>query len=110
MQTRDGRNPTNLQNADENLHFYALVSLYTRPDEELLDESCRTLWACRYTGDTNLAVVDVKSILSVVSVQPLPKQLDRDDGLWFIVEKTGVEEIENIGFGDDIDGEDADEI
>ena len=37
---------------------YALVSVYTRPIQELLDESSNTLWACQYTGNGDLRVVN----------------------------------------------------
>ncbi|THU89033.1 hypothetical protein K435DRAFT_821512 [Dendrothele bispora CBS 962.96] len=111
MRTQDGGNPADIgRNTREHLKFYALVSLYSRPDNALLEESCGVLWTCRYNGHNNLIIVDVKSILSVVSVQPLPKQQDRDDGLLFIVEKTGVEEIQLVGFGDEIRNEEEDDM
>lgn len=44
-----------------------------------------TLWACYYRGDTALQVIDIKSIVAVVAMVPLP-QTDR----YFVVEKPGL--------------------
>jgi hypothetical protein len=45
-------------------------------------------------------VIAVKSILSVVSVQPLPKVDGDPDGLFFIVEKSGLDDVELTGYAD----------
>ncbi|KAF5370373.1 hypothetical protein D9758_006949 [Tetrapyrgos nigripes] len=110
MRTQEGGNPVDLDDIDQTGRFYALVSVYSRPDAGLLEESYNTLWACQYQGSQNLAVILVKSILSVVSVQPLPKQPDRDDGLWFVLEKCGVEEIELMGVGYNRDSDFPDKL
>ena len=79
---------------------YALVSLYGPPDPDLLSDSFNTLWACTYSGAENLSVIAVKSILSVVSVQPLPTVDGDPDGLFFIVEKSGLDDVELTGYTD----------
>jgi hypothetical protein len=50
----------------------ALISLYSLPDRQLLEDSYATLFVCRYRGDDALVVVDAKEILAVISMAPLP--------------------------------------
>jgi hypothetical protein len=57
---------------DETPVPYAVVSLYSHPVQSILDESCDTLWACRYTGTGGLRVIKLSCILACVSIQPLP--------------------------------------
>jgi hypothetical protein len=54
------------------VHSLALVSMFSPPDEELLEESHRAAYICHYAtgGEAALKVVDVKSITSVVSMVP----------------------------------------
>jgi hypothetical protein len=106
MRTRAGGHPVNLNDIQNTCQFYALVSVYSRPDQDMLEESYGVLWACQYEGNQQLIVIPVKTILSVVSIQPLPKQNDREDGLWFVLEKSGVEEVEIMEFGDPDDNDD----
>jgi len=40
----------------------------------------------------------VKSILSVVSMQPLPKVDGDPEGLFFVVEKSGLDDVELTGY------------
>ena len=82
---------------------YALVSLYFRPIEELLNKSSSTLWACHYTGNRDLRVVEVSSILACVSMQPLPPLLNDPPGLWFVLEKSGLEDFVLTGFEEPMD-------
>jgi hypothetical protein len=68
----------------------AIVSLYSRPHNDLLENSYHTLLSCSYMGDTSLCVIDVKSVMSVVGMvphQPFPGALDR----YFVVEKPGLD-------------------
>lgn len=90
--------------ADEVPRPYALVSLYSRPIQELLVESSNTLWACRYHGDDNLRLIDISCIMACVSMQQLP-QLTGDNytGLWFVVEKSGLEDAQLTGFEERLD-------
>jgi hypothetical protein len=75
----------------------ALVSVYSRPVQHLLDDSCQTLWACKYSGVDDLRVVETSKIQSVVSVQPLPPLPGEPDNLWFIIGKSGLDDAELTG-------------
>ncbi|SRR5260221_8253532 len=79
---------------------HALVSVYSRPVQALLIESSNTLWACQYTGVHDLRVVPLSSIVACVSIQPLPPLPDASDppGLWFVLEKSGLEDVQLAGF------------
>lgn len=79
-----------------------LISLYGPPDPDLLSDSSNTLQACTYSGAENLSVIAVKSILSVVSVQNLPTVDGDPDGLFFIVEKSGLDDVELTGYYADL--------
>jgi hypothetical protein len=85
-----------LEDAATNLVPYALTSMYGSPDKDMLDDSYHTLFACPYRGDAALQVIPVSSILSVVSMQPLPRLPGDPENLWFVVEKSGLDEIEPI--------------
>ena len=67
----------------------ALVSVYSWPIEELLEESYNELWACDYKGIDNLQVIETSSILSVVSMQLLPPLPGEPDNRWFIIHNKG---------------------
>jgi hypothetical protein len=73
---------------------YAVVSIYSHPDQTILKESSQTLWACLYTGTTNLHLVPAKSIISLVSMQPLIPLPDEVPGRWFVVEKSGLDDAD----------------
>ena len=91
-----------IEHGNQQLIPYALVSLYGPPNEDLLEDSFHTLWACTYHGDSNLKVVNASSIISVVSMQPLPK-LACEEGLgelWFVVEKSGLDDTDLTGYVD----------
>jgi hypothetical protein len=45
-------------------------------------------------------VIPVKSISSVISMQPLPKVDGDPDGLVFVVEKSGLDDVELTGYAD----------
>jgi len=72
---------------------YALVSVYSHPIQRLLNELSQTLWACHYCGDNDLWVINLSSIVSCVSMQPLPRLPTDPYGLWFVVEKLGLEDF-----------------
>jgi hypothetical protein len=84
---------------------HALVSIYSRPDEQLLDDSYGTLWACHYTGVNDLRVIETHTIFSVVSMQPLPLLPGERDDLWFLVEKSGLDDIQLSGVDEPLDGD-----
>jgi hypothetical protein len=87
---------------DEVPTAHALVSVYSRPVQELLDESSDTLWACHYMGDEGLRVVELATILACVSMQPLPPLPNDPSGLWFVLEKSGLEDFQLTGFEEHI--------
>jgi hypothetical protein len=84
---------------------HALVSLYSRPIQTLLTESSNTLWACKYGGFHSLRVVPLSTIVACVSVQPLPPLPDDPEGLLFVLEKSGLEEIQLTGFEESLENE-----
>ena len=86
---------------------YALASIYGPPNADLLEQSFHTLHACAYLGDDNLHVIPISSILSVVSMQPLPiKPGDMiENNLWFLVEKSGMDDTELTGYVDPLGDE-----
>lgn len=55
------------------------------------------------TCDANLKVINISSIVSVVSMQPLPKLSSDEFGskkMVFVVEKSGLEDTELTGYID----------
>ena len=54
------------------VHSLALISMFSPPDEAILEESHHAVYLCHYAigGAAALTVVDVKSITSVVSMVP----------------------------------------
>ncbi|KAJ3917339.1 hypothetical protein F5877DRAFT_91280 [Lentinula edodes] len=87
----------------DKLTAYALVSLYSDPLNDLLVESHNELWACFYQGDSSLCVINTQNILSTVLMQPLPQIPGNPEGLWFVVEKTSIDDSEIVG-GDELGG------
>ena len=83
---------------------HALVSVYSRPVHTLLVESSNTLWACQYTGVDDLQVIPLSSIVACVSIQPLPPLPDDPPGLWFVLEKSGLEDVQLAGFEESLNG------
>ena len=72
----------------------ALVSIYSPPDEHLLQQSSTTLVVCGYQGEEALTVIDVKSILSVVAMVPFPFLVGGHGNQYFIIEKIGLDILE----------------
>jgi hypothetical protein len=82
----------------------ALVSLYGLPNEELLETSFNTLRACEYTGQNDLKVIPLSSIITVVSMQLLPCLVNDPENLWYVIEKSGLDDVNQNFFnnGEDI--------
>lgn len=80
----------------------ALVSIYSPPNQALLDASFNTLWSCTYQGDAGLKVVDVKTISSVVAMIPHNAHNFPGDivGHFFVVEKPGLD-VAHMGGNDE---------
>jgi hypothetical protein len=82
---------------------HALVSIYSRPVQALLIKSSNTLWACQYTSVDVLQVVLLSCIVACVSMQPLPLLSDDPPGLWFVLEKSGLEDVQLTGFEESLE-------
>jgi hypothetical protein len=52
------------------IHSLAVVSMFSLPDEELLEESHHAVYICHHRGTAALRVVDVDTITSVMSMVP----------------------------------------
>lgn len=73
----------------------ALVSLYSQPNEELLQHSYGTVVSCRYQGVESLRVVPITDIISVVGMIPhpatTPANIIEPQGSFYVAEKLGLE-------------------
>lgn len=87
-------------NIDGIQQSYAVVLQYSPPILELLDKSYNTLWACSYSGRESLKLVPVDQLVSVVSMQPMPKKEGDPDNLFFVVEKSGLDDMGLDGHDD----------
>ncbi|KAI0312257.1 hypothetical protein OF83DRAFT_1067502 [Amylostereum chailletii] len=97
--------PTVFGSTDGDIETVAVVSLFSRPDTELLEVSYGTALLVCYKGDVKLCVVSVKAIWSVVAMIPLPEHLRIDEPApipteaytvgrgYFVVEKLGLDVI-----------------
>lgn len=70
-----------------------MVSMYSQPDSDLLEMSHNTVWVFRYPGSLSLRVIEVKVIMSVVAMIPVPPSLGMPPGgqHFFLVEKPGLD-------------------
>ncbi|KAG2106524.1 hypothetical protein BD769DRAFT_1336785, partial [Suillus cothurnatus] len=79
---------------DEIYHFItvAMVSVYSRPDPELLQKSMQTVWSCKYHDSEALQLVSAKSIQSVVAMIPHRPKLQSGvvEDRFFLLEKPGL--------------------
>ena len=76
------------------LRAFAIVSLYSPPNDYILQLSHTTLVVCRYQGEEALIVIDVKSILSVVAMVPFDFLIDNCGDQYFMIEKVGLDVVE----------------
>jgi hypothetical protein len=58
---------------------------------DLLQESFNTVYSCVYVGQTDLRVIDVKKILSVVVMVPMKPSEGARSKRFFLLEKPGLE-------------------
>ena len=84
---------------------FALISKYSPPDRFLSDKSYETVLACSYHGDTALALIEVEAIKAVVAM--IPYQFRRDETLFFVVEKPGLD-VATMGGEEQRDDNDGD--
>ena len=89
----------------------ALVSMYSRPDEDLFKRSNWTVWSVTEGGQNGLRVIDAKSILSVVSVIPHNHHVNADssDVRFFVWEQMGMD-MALLSRSGDVAGEDDEGI
>ncbi|KAF9020619.1 hypothetical protein BDZ89DRAFT_1072147 [Hymenopellis radicata] len=87
----------------------AMVSLYSRPDIDLLRKSSNTLWSCTHQGDQGVCVVDVKSIEAVVGMIPHSTHfLTGAENHVFVAEKPGLD-VAEMGGAYEADNHDEDD-
>ena len=78
----------------DELRAFALVSIYSIPNEHVLRDTHNALIVCRYSGGGGLRVVEAKSIISVVAMVPFPFLIDGVGDQFFVIEKIGLDVIE----------------
>lgn len=79
-----------------------MLSLYGPPNHTMLVESSYTLRACEYKGQNKLICVPAVDIISVVSMQPLPCLPGDPENLWFVVEKSGLDDVQLVEYYENI--------
>ena len=75
--------------------------MWSEPDLELLQDSFDTVYSCVYMGQTDLRVIDVKTIISVVAMVPMTPRDGDQSSQFFLLEKPGLE-ITRLGDVDTI--------
>jgi hypothetical protein len=78
----------------------ALVSVFSRPNVALLEQSSGALWACCYNGQEMLEVISIQNIRSCVAMPPLNQPPAAGDWV-FVCEKMGLEVAEIGGVQED---------
>jgi hypothetical protein len=82
----------------------ALISIWSASDSNRLKQSYGTLYITGYQDDNALAVIDVKTVVSVVSMVPMPpeeRQAEIENNIFFLVERSGLEAYELAGIGEE---------
>ncbi|OBZ66066.1 hypothetical protein A0H81_13935 [Grifola frondosa] len=79
----------------DEFHAVALVSVYSRLNAIILAKSFGTVWLAQNRGTTELCVVNVNSIQSVVAMPPdrPPDGAELMEGMHYLVEKPGLDVI-----------------
>ena len=72
------------------------MSLYSAPDQEILQCSYSTLTVCEYQGDAVLVMIGVKYIEAAVGMVPFGEQVEGRNPRYFLVEKLGLDVYETI--------------
>ncbi len=85
---------------------FAMVSIYSAPDTDLLASSCQTLWSCMYQGNDNLKVISIKLIQAVVAIVPHPHVADEEltrklQGRVYVGEQMGLDVMSMAGIVND---------
>ncbi|KAI0041645.1 hypothetical protein FA95DRAFT_1610837 [Auriscalpium vulgare] len=90
---------------DTNNEAVALVSLFSHPDQELLQETSKTLAVCDYNGEESFTIVKVTAIRSVVAMHPMWDKTEFRDNQFSLCEKMGLE-VAELGGAADVDEDD----
>jgi hypothetical protein len=72
-------------------HAYAMVSIWSEPDMVMLRESLNTVYSCVHMDQTDLCVIDMKTISSVVAMVPMKPSEGSQSSRFFLLEKPGLE-------------------
>ena len=83
------------------LQAFALMSIFSLPNQHILESTQTTLAVSRYYGDGALVVVDANLILSVVAMIPFPFLVNGHRGQFFMVEQIGLDVIKVDNIADD---------
>ncbi|KAJ7207714.1 hypothetical protein B0H12DRAFT_1034444, partial [Mycena haematopus] len=87
--------------ADEAKAF-ALVDVYSEPDEDFIRESYGTVWSAGHGGGEHLCVIPAQAVLSVVAMVPhslAPGAAERyRPDCYFLVEKPGLDVVHLSGY------------
>lgn len=75
---------------------YALVSIWSKPDPWLLEESFQAIYACAYLGQDNLHVIKAKAISAVVAMVPMWPSDGDNSTHFFIIEKPGLDTLASV--------------
>ncbi|KAL0571300.1 hypothetical protein V5O48_010665 [Marasmius crinis-equi] len=92
----------------------AMVSVFSEPDQDLLEKSYKTVYLCRYQGQGAMKVIGVKQIKALVGMVPdfrisAEKTTITPPDLYFLVEKPSLQGQEFFGLGDVGEQEDDDD-
>jgi hypothetical protein len=79
----------------------ALVSVFSKPESPLFEDSSGTVIACQYRGCDAYRVVKVTSIISVVSMVPIQREGVQK---FFLGEKLGLDIAYLAGISEDSNG------
>jgi hypothetical protein len=93
-----------------------MMSVFSDPDQDLLEKSYKTVYVCSYRGDNALQVVPIHDIVSLVGMVPDFQFKDDFQAIhipetrYFLVEKPSLEESHWFGIEqeDDPHSEDDD--
>ena len=77
-------------------HTYALVSVWSEPNPQLLEESSQAVYACAYRGQDNLLVIDAKTIFAVVAMVPMRPANGDHSALFFLIDKPGLATLASV--------------
>lgn len=94
-------------------HAVAVVSLYSRPHEELLAMSSNTYYTVQHLREAGVRVIPAHSITSVVAMIPDQQYAkfiadNTQDDRWQLVEKPGLRLLERVLYPEDRTDEEND--